>query len=299
MLTITLFTTLDEIVLIVSFVLSKFDEDDLYQHMIKVLFGCGMFAAFCGQNEHTIFYTNQLMIRCYADNFENQELAGLKYAAINHMPSDKTNKVTVNNSYSRSTTNIMRFPIMEGDPNNFGGTLACLMEKFTPGQKRVYCKCATPEKRAEWIGMGYSKAEFFENLHLEEKRIAKLFKKKVEILGLNNVDLFRPHSLCGVCISNLVNSKNISFAETMHLATHNSASASKVYQRVDGISEGNWLAALGQMPAVGKKSSCKEDSETKKGYKSDSSDSTVILGLGAGKRKQNWLSDDSSIKEVY
>ena len=88
-------------------VLSKFDEDDLHQHMMKVMFGCGMFAAFHGQNEHTMFYTNQLKIGHYLDNFEIKELVGLRYAAIDHMPFDKTNKVTVNNSYRRSTTNIM------------------------------------------------------------------------------------------------------------------------------------------------------------------------------------------------
>ena len=72
---------------------------------------------------------------------------------------------------------------------------------------------------------------------------------------MTKIDKFRPHSLHRACISTLVNSKNVSLAETMHVARHNFASALKVYQRVDGLSEGNKLAALGQMPAPDTKKS--------------------------------------------
>ena len=281
--------------------LSKFDEDDLYQHMMKIMFGCGLFAAFRGRTEHTMFYISQIKIGQYPANFENKELAGLKYAAIDHMVNEKTNKITINNSYSRGTSHIMRFPIVEGDPNNFGGALARLMEKFAPGQERVYCKKATPEKRAEWIAKGYPKAEFFHNLQLGEKSIGKLFKKGAEILGLTKCDKFRPHSLRGACISTLVNDKSVSLAETMRVARHNSASASKVYQRVDGISEGNRLAALGQMPAPDTKqnaTACKEKgvSGHDDGNKSDSSESTIMLGMGR-KRSASLFGDDSSSAE--
>ena len=287
-------------------ILSKFDEDNLYEHMMKILFGCGMYAAFRGRKEHTYFYTNQLRVGFYPNNFENKELVGLKYVAIDHMPDEKCNKITVHNSYSKCTTNFMRFPIMAGDPNNFGGALHRLMEKFVPGQKRVYCKRATPEKRTEWLEKGYPKAEFFATLHLGEKKISKLFKKGAEILGIKNVKNFKPHSLRGACITTLVNSKDVSLAETMRVARHSSVSASKVYQRVDGISEGNRLSAFGQMPTASKKGDTKkgvssddDDDVSVSSYSSGSSMSTIQLGLGKdGKRKSSDCDSTGSVEEI-
>ena len=60
---------------------------------------------------------------------------------------------------------------------------------------------------------------------------------------------FKPHALHAVCITQLVNDQSVSIAETMAVARHTSVSASKT-QRVDGISEGNRLRALGLLPGT-------------------------------------------------
>ena len=63
-------------------------------------------------------------------------------------------------------------------------------------------------------------------------------------------DGFKPHALRSACITQLVNDQSVSIAETMAVARHTSVSASKTYQRVDGISEGNRLRALGLLPGT-------------------------------------------------
>ncbi len=212
--------------------------------MMKVMFGCGLYAAFRGSAEHTYFSRSQVKRGIYPSNFENPNLAGHRYIAIDNMPRDKTSKITVNNSYARDMSNLMRFPIVENDPDNFGGALDRLFEKLSPGQVRMYCKPATAVFKLGLVEKGYPNAEFYPETVLGEKKIATLFQKGAEILGLPSD--FKPHSLRGACITMLANDSSVSMAETMRVARHNSVSASKVYQRVDGISETNRLKALGQ-----------------------------------------------------
>ena len=95
---------------------------------------------------------------------------------------------------------------------------------------------------------GFPNAEFYGNKHLGRKSIALLFKDSARLLGL--LDNFCPHSLCGACITQLVNDSNVSIAEMMVVAWHTSVSASRAYQQVDGVSEGNRLCALGLLETV-------------------------------------------------
>ena len=90
---------------------------------------------------------------------------------------------------------------------------------------------------------GYPEAEFYGNKSLGRKSIALLFKEGAKILGLSST--FHPHSLCGACITQLVNNSNVSLSKTMAVARHTSVATSRTHQCVDGISEGNHLKALG------------------------------------------------------
>ena len=272
--------------------LSKFDEKNPFEHMMKIMFGCGVYAAFRGSKEHTFFYRSQVKIGVYPRNFENRDLAGLRYAAIDHFVSDKACQVTVNNSYSRDCSTLLRFPIVAGDMDNFGGSIERLIKKMHPAQERMYCKPASPGKRMEFMHNGYPDAQFYEDIPLGDRTIRNLMKRGAEILGISNFDKFKPHSLRGACISSLVNN-GVSLADTMHVARHNSASASRVYQRVDGISEGVRLSALGQFPSnCAEKedgSSCSAEASKKKGgnESDDSRESTgvILKKSGRGKKK--------------
>ena len=113
-------------------ILSKFDKTNPFEHMMKVMFGCGLYAAFRGSKEHTFFYKSQIKVGTYPENFESCELAGCRYAAIDHMTFDKTGHITVNNSYTTGCSNWMRFPIVDGDDNNFGGAIERLLKKMHP-----------------------------------------------------------------------------------------------------------------------------------------------------------------------
>ena len=226
--------------------------------MMKVMFGCGLYAAFHGSSEHTFFSRSQVKFGFYPKNFQNSSLAGTRYVSIDNIPSDKTSKLTVTNSYARDTSNIMRFPIVEGDMNNFGGSLERLVKKMAPGQSRMYCKPAPYDyNKANW-DKGYPNSTFYSSIVCGSKKISQMFKDGAKILGLEHPMRFKPHSLRGACITMLANDNSVSLAETMAVARHTSVSASKVYQRVDGISECNRLRALGQLPTIQEDSGCVE-----------------------------------------
>ncbi len=222
--------------------LCLFDESDPIQHMVKVMFGCGLYAGFRGNMEHTNFNISMVHLGNYPAQYEDKDLAGLPYVAISNFQ-DKTNKLSVNNSYLRDTSNILRFPVIHGDDNDFGGALFRLYEKLSPGQTRMYCQPASSSYIQSLRRAGHLKAVFYHNKPLGTKTIAKLFKTGADILGLPKT--FRAHSLRSANITMLANNPSVSLKETMAAARHNSVSASMVYQRSDGISEGNRLRALG------------------------------------------------------
>ena len=223
--------------------IKKFNEDDDEEHIMKMLFGSGFYAAFRGSEEHTNFSRSQVSFGVYPENYENAELAGKRYVAISNFPSDKTRSITVTNSYARDTQQVLRFPIDMNCMKSFGGTIARFMEKLSPGQTRMYCQVASPSYREQMALKGHPKASFYPTKQLGRKSITKYFKRGAKILGLP--ENFCPHSLRSACITQLVNDQSVSIAETMAVARHTSVSASKTYQRVDGVSEGNRLRALG------------------------------------------------------
>ena len=224
--------------------LAKFDEADPIQHMMKVLFGCGLFAGFRGNQEHTFFNIKQISQGHYPEKHENPDLAGLPYVSIDNML-DKTNKLSVHNSYLRQTGHSMRFPCDFDDDSNFGAALVRLVERMSPGQTRMYCQVATTTYIASLRRMGHTKAVFFPLKPLGAKTITKLFKEGANLLGLP--PSFRAHSLRSAFITKLANDPSVSISETMAAARHNSVSASMNYQLADGVSETNRLVAIGQL----------------------------------------------------
>ena len=125
----------------------------------------------------------------------------------------------------------------------FGMTLARYYQKLSPGQVCMYCQVAPPAYKQKMALEVYPEVEFYGNKLLGRKSIALLFKEGAKILGLSST--FCPHSLCGACITQLANNSSVSLVKTMAFAMHTSVAASRTYQCVDGISEGNRLKALG------------------------------------------------------
>ena len=189
-------------------------------------------------SKHALFTKSQVAFGIYPDNFENPTLAGKHYIAIANIPGDKTCTVTVTNSYARDTSQVLRFPVNAESLKCFGGTLSPYYQKLAPGQIRFYCQVATASRYKKKLAMdGFPNTEFYGNKPLGRKSIATLFKECVWLLGLP--DSFHPHSLCGACITQLANDSCVSIDKMMAVASNTSVSASRAYQRVDGVSKGN------------------------------------------------------------
>lgn len=189
----------------------------------------------------------QIEVGQYPEDFEDEDLAGSMYVGIRFTNNaDKTHKLSVHNSYTR-TTDFFRLPVNYEDPENLGASILRYLEKTSPGQKRFYCKVASPAHKQALAAQGYPKAEFFANRPLGENTIRKLMCEAAKLLGLPPD--FKGHSLRHVALSKAANDPSVSLAETMRLGRHSSAAAAKNYQRVDGISEGNRMRALGILPA--------------------------------------------------
>ena len=214
---------------------------------MKMLFGFGTFTAFHGFKEHHALCVPNITHSTYLMNFEDQELAGLKYIGVSTIGnSDKTHRVSVHNNYTRDTTNVFRFPITN-EPSNFGASIVRFLKKLEPGTVKMYCKVALPTHLKVMRQMGYPDVRYYKNRQLGKQKITELFKAGARLLELSDPDGFKPQSLRGVCITRMVNAENVSTAETMRYARHRSVAASKMYQRTDGISKGNRLRAIGLM----------------------------------------------------
>ena len=56
--------------------LAIFNENILQQHFMKILFGCGLYAAFRGSTEYTQFSRTQVTFGTYPTDFEECSLRG-------------------------------------------------------------------------------------------------------------------------------------------------------------------------------------------------------------------------------
>ncbi len=215
---------------------------------MKMLFGFGTYGAFRGSSEHHNLKTENIFKSSYPDDYEEPSLAGVKYMGLATMGNrEKNNKITVYNNYSRDTKEIFRFPILDGE-DSFGASLERYMKKLQPGSTKFYNVVAKQAHIDNMKLSGFPEVRYYKSKVLGVNKIAALFKEGAVLLGLSNPAGFRPHSLRGVCITRMVNSEDVSLAETMRYARHTSVSASKIYQRTDGISEANRMRAIGLLP---------------------------------------------------
>ena len=256
---------------------------------MKLMFGFGIYAAFRGIREHQYLSPSHVKLCSFPLNHPLPDLAGTEYIAVTCLPDEKTNKLSVNNSYVRDTSDLLKIPVDHNDPKNFGACVIRFLGKLAPGQVRMYCKVADAAHRAKLAAQGFPNAQFCANQHLGEKSIRQLFKEGAKMLGLSSQ--FRPHSLRGACITKLVNDPGVSLAETMSHARHSSASASRNYQRVDSVSEAGRFRALGLMPSSGNltmQKSMSHDSGTSP--KLDG----AMAGIGGGRLKEEYRGDVTS-----
>jgi hypothetical protein len=222
--------------------LSKFDESDPYQHMMKILFGCGVYCMFRGK-EHAAFNISQVKFGNYPRSFEYPNLAGHPFVSIDNLL-DKTCRLTVNNNYARSTSEFLRFPIVPDSPSDFGASLQRYMSKLAPNQTRMYCRVASPEYiEANFRRHGNLTSIFYPNTPLGMNKLKDIMVQGAKILGIK--PNFKPHALRAVGVTKLANDSSISDAERCRAARHSTVNASKCYQTVDGRSEANRLKALG------------------------------------------------------
>jgi hypothetical protein len=222
--------------------LSMFDEKHPYQHMMKIMYGCGVFCMFRGC-EHANFLVSQVKFGHYPCTFEHAALAGHPYVAISNL-TDKTHILTVKNSYARGTSEVLRFPINKDNPSNFGGALQWYINKLSLGQLRMYCRLASDQFiAATYRRHGNSSSIFHPNLPLGINKVKELICQGADILGIPRN--FRPHSLRAVGVTKLANSRGVSDAERCCTARHSTVNASRAYQTVDGRSEAGHLLAFG------------------------------------------------------
>ena len=126
--------------------LSVLDESSPEQHQIKLLFICGIFFGFWGNEEHVNLEVWHFNCGTFDDG---HKWAGIDWLGIEFI-TDKTHKLSINKSYVRSAedTNI-RLPAMDSSENETsldpGGCIQRFLDKLAPGQMRIYCK-VVPEK---------------------------------------------------------------------------------------------------------------------------------------------------------
>ena len=116
--------------------LSKFDEDDPHQHIMKILFGCGSEFGFRGKSEHTLACIWQIKIGRFP---VGHEWYGHQYVAFIGM-CDKTHKLSLKNTSVRDEEEFHRLPVIEDDPKNLGASIMRYLKKVDDDQVRLYCK---------------------------------------------------------------------------------------------------------------------------------------------------------------
>ena len=207
---------------------------------MKILFGCGLYFGFRGRSEHQDLEKEHIGTGTFQ---KDHAYGGLPYVSVRVM-NDKTNRITLHNSYLRDTGKLMRIPVLDDNPTSscFGGSLLRYLKKMNNDQRFVHCRSIDVLKRPAQIKKGL-KGFYYENCRLGQNKIAQLFKEGAEILGVESND-FCPHSLRALFITNMVNNGNVSNEESMKAARHSSVSAHLEYQETGQVSEGHRIKCL-------------------------------------------------------
>ena len=225
--------------------LSMFDESDPRQHQMKILFGCGAKFGFRGSQEHVFLEL------CHVRKGEYEPghpLEGHTYYGFGGFQ-DKTNKLNLNNVYLPNDDDMMRCPLVKGDPENLAWSIEKYLEKCSPGQTRFYCKKLSKNAKERYVrNGGDAKHEFMANVPLGKTKIKELFDEGAKLLGLQSADDFYPHSLRAMFITELANDPSVSTRKAQVSARHNNSSSTANYMTRDAVSETNKLLALGMIP---------------------------------------------------
>ena len=220
--------------------ISSFDESDPEQHTQKIMFGCGVQLGFRGKMEHQNLEVSHIKQGTFG---KGHPYEGHNFVSISVM-NDKTNKITLHNSYSRDTGKLMRIPVMDDDPSSscFAGSLLRYLAKMNDGQRYLHCRHVKEEHRASQLKKGL-KGFYYSNLKLGPNKIADLFKEGADRLGILTDD-FCPHSLRALFITNMVNDGSVSNRESMAAARHLDVKAHLGYQEMGEVSEGNRITCI-------------------------------------------------------
>ena len=228
--------------------LSSFDESDPRQHQMKILFGCGAKFGFRGSKEHVFLELRHVR----KGEFEiGHPLEGMTYYGFGGFE-DKTHKISLSNCYLPNDDDLMRCPLVRGDPENLAAAIESYLEKVTPGQTRFYCKVMNKSSKERYVKNGGNPThEFMPNIPLGKTKIKELFDDGAKILGLSKASEFFAHSLRAMFITDLANDPHVSTKEAQISSRHSNPNSTTNYQTRDGLSETNKYVALGILPAEG------------------------------------------------
>ena len=116
---------------------------------MKILFGCGLYFGFRGRSEHQDLEKEHIGTGTFQ---KDHAYGGLPYVSVRVM-NDKTNRITLHNSYLRDTGKLMRIPVLDDNPTSscFGGSLLRYLKKMNNDQRFVHCRSIDVLKRPAQI----------------------------------------------------------------------------------------------------------------------------------------------------
>ena len=155
---------------------------------MKILFGCGVYFGFRGNEEHTSLEASNITF----GQFGSRHLyAGYDYFGIDGLV-DKTHRLGFHKSHARDTKDCMRVPVMDNDPKSgdLGGSIKRFLDKLAPGQIRLYCKIIPPDQRKP--DSDGNVQVFYASSPLGKDTICNMFKEGAAILGLKDCRIIFP-----------------------------------------------------------------------------------------------------------
>ena len=259
--------------------LTKFDESDLHQLQSKTMIVIGLAFGLRGNQEHTKMTVGNLASGFFPRN--HPEFPGLEWWGLQNL-TDKTFKLTLNNTTKRTQKELGRYPVLSDGKNgpvevDFGGTMKRMYERIVSSDslRQEKKRKVTIQPTNRLYRRISADGTFFENSALGREKIQERIQDGFKLFGIKDWMTLRPHALRGVFISILANNDGVNLKETMAAARHTSVSASTGYQARNSKSESAKISAI--FDAIGqKKKSSVSDSLPIKNKCSDLEVTTVL-----------------------
>lgn len=174
-------------------------------------------------------------------------LYGLPMVQLHH-DVDKTHQISISKPTVRAGKHRLIYVHNKKDPQCYYTNMLKYRAMCPPNQDRFFCHASTAAMQQRYVNKGQNPFLSSMNQPVGKEGIGQMVKNIAELAGVQGFNDVTNHTIRAYGITRMNNSANVSLAEAMGVARHQSVEAHSAYIKTTGESEANRIMAQSDVP---------------------------------------------------